>query len=69
MKRAIALALLFPSVAAGQCAVCYRTAQALGAARGKVLNSGILVLGAPPVLLVAGFVALVARRRRTTRPE
>jgi hypothetical protein len=63
MKRAIALALLFPAVAAGQCAVCYRTAQALSEARGRVLNSGILILGAPPLLLVAGFVALVARRR------
>ena len=38
--------------------MCYRTAQSLGAARGRVLNSGILILGAPPLLILTGFAIL-----------
>jgi LPXTG-motif cell wall-anchored protein len=67
IKRAAALALLLCGSAAGQCAICYRTAQALSAARGRVLNSGILILGAPPVLLLAGFVFWVRKRENDYR--
>ena len=63
MKRAIAVGLLWTATATAQCAICYRTAQALGAARGRVLNSGILVLATPPLILFAGFVGLVIRRK------
>ena len=64
VKRALALALLAAVVAPGQCALCYRTAQALNAARGRALNAGILVLGVPPLLLLAGFAVLLRRRGR-----
>src|SRR5437016_1483048 len=49
MKRTFALGLLWTVAAGAQCAMCYRTAQALDAARGRALNSGILVLGMPPL--------------------
>jgi hypothetical protein len=64
MKRALALGLLWTAAAGAQCAMCYRTAQALDSARGRALNSGILVLGMPPLLLLAGFAVLVIRRNR-----
>jgi hypothetical protein len=64
VERAIAIGLLCTAAAGGQCAMCYRNAQALGAARGRVLNAGILVMAAPPLLLLGGFAVLVARRRR-----
>ena len=64
MKRILAAGLLWTAAAGAQCAMCYRTAQSLDAARGHVLNSGILVLGMPPLLLLTGFAVLVARRNR-----
>jgi len=42
--------------------MCYRTAHAQQDARSRVLNAGILILGAPPFLILAGFVAFVFRR-------
>ena len=62
IKRAIFIALLWCAPAAPQCALCYRTAQSLSAARGRVLNSGILILGAPPLLLLTGFALLLRKR-------
>jgi hypothetical protein len=62
IKRAIVLLLLCAAAAGAQCAMCYRTAQALSAARGRVLNSGILILGAPPLLILTGFAILIRRR-------
>ena len=44
--------------------MCYRTAQSLSAARGRVLNSGILILGAPPLLILTGFAILIRRRNQ-----
>jgi hypothetical protein len=41
--------------------MCYRTSHAQQAARSRVLNAGILLLGAPPFLILAGFVAYVFR--------
>jgi hypothetical protein len=64
MKRALAIGLLWTAAAGAQCAMCYRTAQGLDSARGRALNSGILVLGMPPLLLLAGFAVLVIRRNR-----
>ena len=58
------MAMLFAAAGSSQCALCYRTAQALSAARGRVLNSGILVLGTPPLLILAGFGILIHRRNR-----
>jgi hypothetical protein len=42
--------------------MCYRTAHSQQSARARVLNAGILILGAPPFLILAGFVAFVFRR-------
>jgi len=64
IRRAAAVALLCAAGAGAQCAMCYRTAQSLGAARGRVLNSGILILGAPPLAILTGFVFLLRRRNR-----
>jgi ABC-type amino acid transport substrate-binding protein len=54
---ALAAGLLAP--ASAQCVMCYRTAKAQNAARARVLDVGIIALGAPPFLILAGFVAFV----------
>ena len=56
----VGAALALP--AGAQCVMCYRTAHAQQDARSHVLNAGILILGAPPFLILAGFVAFVFRR-------
>jgi hypothetical protein len=45
-----------------QCVMCFRTAAAQQAERSRVLNSGILILLIPP-LLILGVLILLARRR------
>ena len=60
LDRAAVRACALP--AGAQCVMCYRTAHAQQAARSHVLNAGILMLGAPPFLILAGFVAFVFRR-------
>jgi len=62
LKRLILMAMLAASLANAQCVMCYRTAHAQQDARSRVLNAGILILGAPPFLILAGFVAFVFRR-------
>jgi len=65
LKRCLRTGLLcaaFALPAGAQCVMCYRTAHSQQAARSRVLNSGILLLGAPPFLILAGFVAYVFRR-------
>ena len=65
MKRWMPIALLWSALAlpaGAQCVMCYRTAHAQQDARSHVLNAGILLLGAPPFLILAGFVAFVFRR-------
>jgi hypothetical protein len=42
--------------------MCWRTAQALGVARGQVLNAGIVVMATPPLLILTGFALYVRRR-------
>jgi hypothetical protein len=60
MKRLILLAALAMPLSS-QCVMCYRTAHSQQSARAHVLNAGILILGAPPFLILAGFVAFVFR--------
>jgi len=68
MKRLIlALALTMPLSA--QCVMCYRTAHAQNQARSRVLDSGILILGAPPFLILAGFIAFVFSKDKLTRED
>lgn len=45
-----------------QCVMCYRTAAAQQAERSRVLNHGILILLAPPVLILAGLLLLAYRK-------
>jgi hypothetical protein len=49
--------------------MCYRTAHAQQDARARVLNSGILILGAPPFLILAGFITFVFRRSERYRDD
>jgi len=49
------------------CVMCYRTAAAQQAARASVLNSGIIVLLIPP-MLVAGLILWLAVRKNQERP-
>ena len=63
LQRACLTALLCVGPAFSQCAICYRTAQSLNAAKARALNAGILVLGAPPILLLSGFFLLLRRQR------
>ena len=49
--------------------MCYRTAHAQNEARSRVLNSGILILGAPPFLILAGFIAFVFTRSERYRDD
>jgi|GEM_PF-2570641 len=50
-----------------QCVMCYRTAAAQQAERSRVLNSGIVILLVPPILVLAGILLLAFRRSRTDR--
>jgi hypothetical protein len=72
MKRLLPIAALFTALslpAGAQCVMCYRTSHAQNQARSRVLNWGILVLGAPPFLILAGFVAFVFKRDQRYREE
>jgi len=64
MKRT-ALALFLASANVwGQCVMCFRTAAAQNAARARLLNMGIVLLGLPPFIILAGFLLLAWRRSR-----
>lgn len=47
-----------------QCVMCYRTAAAQQWARSRVLNSGIIILLVPPILVLAGILYLAFRKSR-----
>jgi hypothetical protein len=68
MKRLLLAAALTVPLSA-QCVMCYRTAHAQNEARSRVLNSGILILGAPPFLILAGFIGYVFSRSERYRDE
>jgi len=62
VKRALTIAAIAAGLsvpAPAQCVMCYRTAHAQNEARSRVMNMGILLLGAPPMLILAGFIAFV----------
>lgn len=65
--------LLLPVITSGafaQCVMCFRSAAAQQAARAHILNTGILVMGIPPFLILGGFLCLAYRRRNTyTEPQ
>ena len=62
MRKVFACAVLGAGLVHAQCVMCYRTAHSQQSARAGVLNAGILILGAPPFLILAGFVAFVFRK-------
>jgi hypothetical protein len=67
MRRLLLIPALWTALAlpaGAQCVMCYRTAHAQQSARSRVLNAGILLLGAPPFLILAGFIAYVFRSDR-----
>jgi hypothetical protein len=47
-----------------QCVMCYRTAAAQQLERARVLNAGIVILLAPPILVLAGILFLAFRKSR-----
>jgi hypothetical protein len=55
--------------APAQCVMCYRTAKAQNEARAHVLDMGILLLGAPPFLILAGFIAFVFAKDKAGQEE
>lgn len=61
--RLLATAALFGAMAGGQCAMCFRTAEAQTRARAEALNRGIFVLWVP-LAASGGAVAWLAYRRR-----
>ena len=72
MRRCLLVPLLWTALtlpASAQCVMCYRTAHAQNAARARVLDMGILILGAPPFLILAGFVAFVFAKDKQFRKE
>jgi len=72
MKRCLLIPLVWAALAVpagAQCVMCYRTSHAQNQARARVLNLGILLLGAPPFLILAGFVTFVFKRDQWYREE
>jgi hypothetical protein len=61
------LAAIVPVLA--QCVMCFRTAAAQNGARAHVLDIGILLLGAPPFLILAGYCLLFYKKNAVTREE
>ncbi|MGO9262498.1 MAG: hypothetical protein ACLQU1_40380 [Bryobacteraceae bacterium] len=69
-RLAVAAFLVASALPAGaQCVMCYRTAHAQNEARSRVLDVGIVILGAPPFLILAGFVGFVAYKNKHTRGD
>ena len=65
MKR-VALALFLAAANSwAQCVMCFRTAAAQNAARARLMNIGIILLGLPPFCILAAFLVLAWRRNRT----
>jgi hypothetical protein len=57
----------WPSLAA-QCVMCFRTAAAQQAERSRVLNSGIVILLIPPIVVLAGILLLAFRKSGADPP-
>ena len=50
-----------------QCVMCFRTAAAQNQARAHVLDIGVLLLGVPPFLILAGYCVMFYRKNHVTR--
>jgi threonine/homoserine/homoserine lactone efflux protein len=72
MKRLLAVAAIAAGLsvsASAQCVMCYRSAAAQNRARSHVMNMGILLLGAPPFIILAGFIAFVFSKDQVGQGE
>ena len=49
-----------------QCVMCFRTAAAQNQARMHVLDIGVLLLGIPPFLILAGYCVLFYKKNHVT---
>ena len=67
MKRLLAVLPLAAAPALAQCVMCFRTASAQQGARAYVLDIGILLLGAPPFVILAGYCFLFYKKNHVTR--
>jgi hypothetical protein len=65
MKRLLAILPLAVSAASAQCVMCYRTAAAQNLERARVMDIGILIMGVPPFLILAGFLLLCWRKNKS----
>ncbi len=54
-----------------QCVMCYRTAAAQQAERSNVLNTGILILLVPPLVVIGGIFARAraSSKKRSSEPS
>ena len=72
MKRLLLMSIVAAGLSApapAQCVMCYRTAKSQNNARARVLDMGIVILGAPPFLILVGFVAFVMSRNDRFRGD
>jgi len=72
VRKLLAAAVLWTAMAStapAQCVMCFRTAKAQNQERSRVMNLGIFVLGAPPFLILAGFIGYIFRRDRMQDEE
>jgi hypothetical protein len=62
--RLTLLTLVTIANAAAQCVMCNRTAAAQNLARARVLNSGIIILLIPPLLILGGLSWFALRKSK-----
>jgi hypothetical protein len=65
MRKLLLIPVLWSALSipvSAQCVMCYRTAKAQNQERSRVMNLGIFLLGAPPFLILAGFIGYVFHR-------
>jgi hypothetical protein len=65
MRRLLLIPVLWSALSipvSAQCVMCFRTAKAQNQERSRVMNLGIFLLGAPPFLILAGFIGYVFHR-------
>jgi hypothetical protein len=64
MKRLAVTLFLAAANSWAQCVMCFRTAAAQNAARARLMNMGIVLLGLPPFFILGGFLFLAWRRNQ-----
>ena len=62
----LSLLMLLPDAAHAQCVMCKRTAEAQNQERQAVLNRGILVMLAPPLVILVAILRRARQRKPST---